>query len=97
MSGIVNQVEDSWDAWLQAGEKEVAADLAAVHDGGSPDAGHDDWPAAQPDAHHEADLYASHQDPSPTDEAAEIDKAGFTGTGDMMIDNMTSEDLPTYF
>ena len=95
MSEIVNQMEDSWDAWLQDGEKEVAADLAAVQAGvGSPDAGQDDWSAAHPGAHHEADLYASHHEHGSADQAADIDNQGYTTTEDMMLDNMTSEDLP---
>ena len=69
MSEIVNQ----WDAWLQTGEKEAAADLAAQAGGGSPDAEQDDWSAAQPGAHHEADRYASHQEHGSADQAADID------------------------
>jgi hypothetical protein len=98
MSESVNRLEDSWDAWLQAGEKEVAADLAAVQaGGGSPDTGQDDWSAAQPDAHQETDWYASHEEHRSADQAADVDKAGYTTTDAMMMDNMTSEDIPTYF
>lgn len=98
MSEIVNQLEDSWDAWLRAGEKEAGADLAAAQaGGGSPDAEQDDWSAAQPHAHHEADQDASHQEPGSADQAADIDNMGYTTTEEMMTDNMTSEDIPTFY
>jgi hypothetical protein len=98
MSEIVNRIEDSWDAWLQAGEKEAAADPAAVDaGGGSPDAEQEDWSAAQPDAHQEADWYGGQREPGSADQAAETDNMGYTTTEEMMVDNMTSEDLPTSY
>ena len=97
MSEIVNQLEDSWDAWLRAGEKEAGAELAAVQAGGElPDAEQNDWSAGQPEAHHEADQYASHQEPGSADQAAEIDNMGYTTTEEMAMENMTSEDIPYY-
>lgn len=98
MSGIVNQMEDAWDAWLQTGENEAAADRAAVHAaGGSSAAEHDDLSAAQPDAHHEADSSASHHETGSADQAADVDNMGYTTTEEMMTDNMTAEDLPTFY
>ena len=94
MSEIGNRLEDAWDAWLQTEENEVAADLAAVQAGGGPpDAEHDDSSAA----HHEADLSASHDAHGSADQAAEIDNMGYTTTEEMMTDNMTAEDLPTFY
>jgi hypothetical protein len=62
--------------------------------GGSPDAEHEDWSAAQPDAHHEPDIYGSYQEPGPVHEAAAIDDQGYTTTEEMITGNETAEDLP---
>jgi hypothetical protein len=94
MSEIVNRLEDSWDAWLQAGEKEAAAHQAAGHPSGGLDAGHDDWSAAQPDEHHEEDLFSSHQEHGSVDEARAVDNMGYTTTENMILDNETAEGLP---
>jgi hypothetical protein len=91
-------MEDAWDAWLQAGENEVAADLAAGHAAsGSSDAEQDDLSAAPRHAHHEADLSASHHETGSADQAADVDNMGYTTTEEMMTDNMTAEDLPTFY
>ena len=97
MSEVVNQLEDSWDAWLHTEEKEVAADLAGVHaGGGSPGAGQDDWSAARPHAHHETDPFTSQHEHGSADQAAEVDNMGYTTTMDMMENNATAEDIPLF-
>lgn len=96
MSEIVNQLEDSWDAWLQAGGKEAVADHAAGHaGGGAANPAQDDWAAAHTSAHHEADLFTSQHEHDSADQVAEADIRGF-GTV-MQIDNMTTEGLPTAY